>query len=565
MSQKHANTVYTGTVELKNGVYVFVSDEDGTETEINCGLPRGCRAGDLVCATERDGRIVVTEVLGPAADAEANIKAIMRRERLEDPFNFGAVLQAKQTAFAETTEFKKSRVDLRGKTVITLSESEGSRSECGFSVERDKDGNYVLGLHTIDAAEIIPKGSALEDAAFERGKTVVLPYKEIPMLPETLTQGPCFFEVGEDRLAVSYLLTIDENGKVLSFDFCESVVKTAANCLFDEIEALLLNYDTSAIMLLREAYASVFPTLNEMFMLGGIVQNARVLSGDADIDCAEQKLLYSRHGGKPIGVVSQKESDPKLLIRQFLAIAGKELALYLNRNNIPALYRVQPLPDKEDVERFESRANALGIDTKNAGGASVFAAAAERSHGMRTEELLLRELHSALKEPGFASKPVRHVVHATDMYVRLAYPVNRLADFCIQRIVKEVIASRESGEPIDREALSAYVDRAIEASNRLEKRASRAEEKIADLVALYVLRRGGGRRYTGLVSDVNEGTIKVLLDNGCTGYINLADYPSAEYKDGAVSFGGQTYSYGSDISARFKNADFRADRLWLAL
>ncbi len=565
MLQNGEKALYTGVLEMDKGVYTLVSDADGAVLPIEGELPFNCRVGDKVCAEGAGGTCRVIKTFGSADDADANLKALFCAEGLDAPFDFDTQMQAKQTAFTEITALMGRRTDLRGKIVITLSESESSRSECGFSVETDKAGNYVLGLHTMDVAEFIGKESALENTAFTRGKTVVLPDKEIPMLPETLTKGPCFFEVGEDRLAVSYFLTINEEGTVLSFDFCESIVKTAANCLFDEIEALLLDFDSSAIMPLREAYASVLPTISQMFVLGGILQNARVLNGGADIDRAERKFVYGRHGGKPVGIISQKESDPKRLIREFLAIAGRELAMYLNSNNIPALYRVQAAPDEGQIASFREKAELLGINTDAAKGSDVFAYAAERSHGTRTEELLLRTLHASLNETGFAAQPMRHVVHGTYMYVRFAYPMNRLADYCIQRIVKCIISANEKGEQINRKLLSEKTQQAIEAANRLEARASRIEKQVEDIVAMECLRKIGQRSYSGLVDAVDENKITVLLDNGCLGYVELAGRSFAEYKDGSVTTGGETYSYGKEITVRFDRADFRANKLYFTL
>lgn len=488
-------------------------------------------------------------------EADARIKEILCDEGLDEPFEIDALIQAKQTAFTEITALMGGRIDLRGKTVITLSESENSRSECGFSVETDKAGNYVLGLHTMDVAAFIAKDSALEAAAFKRGKTVVLPDKEIPMLPEALTKGPCFFEVGEDRLAVSYFVTVNDEGTVIAFDFCESVVKTAANCLFDEIEALLFDSDSSAIMPLREAYASIMPTINQMFVLGGILQNARVACGGADIDRAERKFLYGRHGGKPVGVISRKESDPKRLIREFLAIAGRELAMYLNSNDIPALYRVQLPPQEAAVGVFRDKAEKLGIVFDGIDGNEVFAYAAECSHGTRTEELLLKALHDSLNETGFADRPMRHAVHGTYMYVRFAYPINRLADFCIQRIVKEIISARENGVAVDRALLTEKVELAIEAANRLEKRAGRTESHVEELLALECMRKAGRRSYSGLVSAVSDTEVEVLLDNGCVGHILLAE------RNGAA----HGYSFGDEITARYEGVDLKEEKLYLSL
>ena len=515
-------------------------------------FPAGCRVGDKVCADiGTDGVYTVSASFGSAQDADANYKALLAAEGLADGFTPDAEIQAKECTFSEISSLMARRVDLRGKTVITMSKSEKSRAECGFSVERDKQGNFILGLHTVDAVEFIPEGSPLEKAVFSRGKTVVLPDKEIPMLPDTLSKGPCFLEVGEDRLAVSYLLTINEEGKVIAFDFCESIIKTAANCLFDEIEALLFNFDLSAIIPLRQAYASVSSTLTLMFALGGVLQNARVMGGGADIDRAKRYFPHTLHGAKATGVVSRKESDPERLVREFLAVAGIELAMYLNRNDIPAIYRVQDAPDAETIAAFREKAAMLGINTNGVEDSAVFAFTAEYSHGMRSEELLLATLHKMLPKTGFAAAPKRHAVHGSEMYVRFAYPINRCANFCMQRIVKTIIESREKGTELDRAKLADIVERGIASATYCENKASRVEDAIEDIVAFECLQRIPAKEYTGLVAAVTDDGAVLLLDNGCVAYAPLGDDDVA-------------YSYGSEAKVRFDRVDFEEGKLYVS-
>lgn len=481
-------------------------------------LPEGCRVGDKVLAmlNKNSDGVIITESLGNASDFEPNYNAIIAREQSDLPFLPDAVMQARQSAFTEINTLMANRTDLRGKTILTLSATESSRTECGFSVERDKNGNFLLGLHTADVAVFVPEGGALDAAAADRGKTVVLPNTELHMLPEALSKGPCFLAVGEDRLALSYFLTISPDGKVLDFDFCESIIKTAANCLFDEIDALILNFDNSAIMPLRTAYASVMPTISSMFALGGILQNSRVQNGGCELDKNEQMFVYSKHGGKPIGVVNQQLSDPKKLIREFLAIAGRELALYLNSNSIPAIYRVQESPDAETLKYFRHATTIVGIDSTGVSDDKLLSFVGEASHGMRAEQLIIKMIRSVLPKASFSTKPVRSPLHGTEMFLRFAYPLNRYADLCIQRTVKAIIAAR-NGTELDKDALYKLMRRGICSAIRAEYRTSRVENTCEKLMALDVLRRAGTKTYNGLVAAVDEENIHVLLDNGCMG------------------------------------------------
>lgn len=546
----------TGTLCFDNGIY-SVKTFGGQSYPIDGALPANCKEGDKLAVTVSGDFAKITDNFGSSSEAEPNIKAMLRNYGLDAAFSADAMMQAKETAFTEITARMANRTDLRGKTIITLSETENSRNECGFSVERDADNNYILGIHTTDVAEFVEKGSALENAIFTRCKTASLPGKEIPMLPDHITKGPCLLEVGEDRLAISYFLTIDEDGKVLSFDFCESVIKTAANCLFSEIEALFLDYDTSAIMPLRKAYASVLPTMAHMFNLGAALQNARVLRGGADIDKAERRFVYSRHGGRPLGVVFRKDSDPKRLVREFLSVAGKELAQYFYNNGIPAIYRVQAKPTAEEFARFRRHAAIIGVDTELYSDERLFAGVAESIRGMHEEELLLCELRSILPETDFADAPRKHFIHNTEMYTRFAYPLNRCADFGTQRIVKALI----DGD-FDTQLLKEKVALAIK-SARTESKVNICEKYAEDLTALDCLKRDRNKTYNGLVLSVEADSAKILLDNGCIAVLKTGENGNTNVEDEKFTLGDNSYGFGSDISVRFLDVDFETATLYV--
>lgn len=540
-----------GTLCAEGGKF-YINTLAGASVPALDYFPIGCRVGDRVSATlGENGVYSVESSFGSAAEVMPNINAILSAEGLDKGFEADAVIQAKETAFTEITALMARRVDFRGKTILTLSKSEKSRAECGFSLERDKVGNFVLGLHTVDAVEFIGENSALEKAVFSRGKTVVLPSKEIPMLPDAISKGPCFLEVGEDRLAVSYMLTINADGEVIDFDFCESIIKTAANCLFDEIEALLFNFEPSSIFPLRQAYSSVQPILMEMFELGGVLQNARIAAGGTSIDRAKRAFMHSFNGSKVMGVSSDKKSDIECLVREFLAVSGVELAKYLHRNGIPAIYRVQNAPDKAAIDAFREKATALGYLNANVPDDKALSVAAERSHLTMREELLLEVLHDALPSAYFAAEPMRHPVHATDMYVRFAYPINRSADFCMQKIVKEVIFARENGKEIPKAKLTDIVACGIESATYCENRAGRVEDAVENLVALECLNRSNDKYYGGCVKSVTDDEVCVLLDNNCLAYAKAED--------------GKSYAFGESVKATFASVDFEANKLYVTL
>ncbi len=555
----------TGTVCRKDGVLGAVLDGEGCFAVVDGILPVGCKEGDKVALIPREGGVRIAESFGSSGEVEPNVRALLRREGLDKPFDAEALMQGKQTAFTEIQGLMGTRTDLRVKTIITLSETENSRNECGFSVETDKDGNYVLGIHTTDVAAFVGKGSPLESAARERCKTADLPTRDIPMLPDSITKGPCFLEVGKDALAVSYFLTIDDEGRVKNFDVCESIVKTAANCLFSEFDALFLEYEPSAIMPLRKAYASILPTVANMFSLGAILQAARMQRGGGDIDKAQRHFVYSRHGGRPVGVLFRKDSDPKRLIREFFSVAGAQLAEYLQRKGVAAIYRVQPEPSDSALARFRADCGAAGIDTSDFGNDELLTAVAESIRGTRHEELVLTSLRSVLPATSFSTTPSKHFLYKTDMYIRFAFPLNRYADYCIQYIVKAILKAEAEGEALTAEELIELKEfaEAGAAAAMGENRINNAEKFVEELTALDCLRRDRNKSYSGAVLSIEAGKARVLLDNGCVGIITEGNGVVIDAENGVMKADGAEYRYGSEINLRFASADLVNATLYL--
>ncbi len=542
----------TGKLAVDYGELTVIADDAKNTVYPSAGeLPEGMHVGDKIVGmlNKAGNAVIVTNTWGNAAEADSNYHALLSCEEADMPFSAEAIAEARQSAFREINTLMAKRTDLRGKTILTLSPSENSRTECGFSVERDKNGNFILGLHTADVAAFVAAGSTLDKEAAERGKTVVLPDRELNMLPESLAKGPCFLAVGEDKLALSYFVTVSEEGKVLSFDFCESIINTAANCLFDEVDALILNYDSSAIMPLRAAYAPVMSTISNMFTLGGILQNARLMNGGTEFDKTERMFVYSTHGGRPVSFINEPQSDPKKLIREFLAVVGKELAYYLNRNGIPAIYRVQDAPDKEKLNKLRSYVASFGIKTDSIADDKVLAYIAEASHGLRAEQLIITVLRSILPKPYFSDKPERSPLHGTEMFCRFAYPLNRYADLTIQRIVKAIIAANE-GEELDREQLHKIVRTGICSAVPARRRVSRIENGCSDIAAMDTLRRAGKKTYKGLVADITEKKIYIYLDNGCFGIVESKN---------------DKYEIGDEVTVTAIGFDFEKQKLYVAI
>ncbi len=431
------------------------------------------------------------------------------------PFSFPEEA-IKESADIES-EFKwpfiGKRLDLRGKTTFTI----GS-TEVAFSVEKE-NGDFILGIHSADVANLIPIDSSIDQTAFLKGRTVNFPEKKHFMIPESITTGFCSLREGEESFTVSVFMKTNAEGKVKSIKFAESVIKVTANCESKEIEALLFNIDVSSVGFLRYKYYSVLKQLEQMFIAGANLKMARQNRGAEDIDTAVRTFCKKGIRGNITNVSFEKLSDPDRLVREIISAAGVEIAKFFNKHGVPCPYRHRDSISKSGIKELREFLSSVCIDASKISDKKLISFAVDSAHGDKNEELILAKVKELLPPLVSSLEPKYHGGIGAKHYVRFAYPASRYSDLSAQRLIKAAVSCEGDFSKADSEYLLRCAKRAVLSVSKYEPVAKEAEKRVSDLYALDFLASNKGKTYEGTIWSVSEKDVEICLDNSCRGFL----------------------------------------------
>ncbi len=429
-------------------------------------------------------------------------------------FTAEAEEQARIAANTRITSYVRSRLDLRGKTVFTFGSSiEEAKNDCAFSLDKKRD-TYNLGLHIADASEFVTESSPLDVEARMRGAGASLPGAAFPMLHEEVSSHACFFREGQDRLAVSVFLEIDKDGRMLSLRFEESVVRTARNCIFGEIDTLYSSTDSSSVLPLKEKYAVLLPNMNDMYELGALLLSERIKKGSVEFNQLKRKYTFNKEG-LPQEVALVPDYDAKLLIREFLIFTGTQLAHYLQKNSIPCIYAYQTPICREQL-LFIAKASSVTLENTNEltdlqlqKHLLASTALTEKAHIVNV--LISKSLPPSL----YTTEPKAHSLFGCPL-VRFSGPTTRYADLVVQRILKEIIGAKGIASALNVPRMRKRAAEAARITSNAERSIYELQSKISDYYSSEIMRSNPDRGYSAFITEAGC-SIRVSLENGIEG------------------------------------------------
>ncbi len=266
----------------------------------------------------------VVEILGHKDDPGVDILSIIRKHQLPESFPEEVLEEAEKVPDEITEEEIKAsgRRDLRGKRIVTIDGEDAKDLDDAVNVERLENGNYRLGVHIADVSFYVKEGSALDREAYNRGCSVYLVDRVIPMLPHRLSNGICSLNPKVNRLTMSCEMEFDENAKLVRHDiFFTSVIKTAERMTYNNVRKIL-NEEEPELM---ERYAALIDDFRLMKELALKLRSKRIKRGAIDFDFQESKILVDEDG-KPTAIVKRERSIAEMIIEEFMLAANETVA-----------------------------------------------------------------------------------------------------------------------------------------------------------------------------------------------------------------------------------------------
>jgi len=340
----------------------------------------------------------VEEVLGKAGSPGIDIDSLIISHGL--PRDFPAELKPELAKIRRQIPKKEidRRRDLRDVIIFAIDPPDAKDHDDAISLEILANGNQRLGVHIADVSHYVADGSALDKEAKVRGNSVYLVDRVIPMLPEKLSSDICSLIDSEDRLTVSFISEIDEAGKVLNWEFTESVIRSTATLTYDEVQHY---FDKKGKSRIAPEEGKV---LDRMLTLSQLLRQRRIEKGSLDFDLPEPKVLLDKEG-KVIDIFIAARMPSHQIVEEFMLLANQYAATMLETLGAPILYRVHARPDKEKIENFAALLREIGYDFSFRGDITpkkiqrVMETVKGKPEEPFVQEILLRSLAKAVYQP----------------------------------------------------------------------------------------------------------------------------------------------------------------------
>lgn len=523
----HGITKVVGTFDKAKSFGFVISDNDKISTDIYVPAEwvKGAVSGHKVVVELTDygdekhkpeGRIV--EILGHVNDPGVDILSIVKGFDLPVEFDEKILRQAERVGKPVSEADMLGRKDLRDLQMVTIDSEDAKDLDDAVSLYLDEKG-YHLGVHIADVSNYVQENSALDREAKERGTSVYLVDRVIPMLPHTLSNGICSLNQGEDRLALSCLMTVNDKGQVTSYEIVESVINVNRRMSYTAVKKILEDKDQEMML----EYEELVPMFHLMQDLSSILREQRRKRGSIDFDFPESKILLDKEGN-PLEIKAYDRNVATKLIEDFMLLANETVAQHFYWLEVPFVYRTHEMPDGEKIEKLATFINNFGYHIKVKTGENEIhpkeiQKLLGKIEGSDEEALISRLTLRSMKQAKYTVECSGHFGLACDYYCHFTSPIRRYPDLQIHRIIKEQLRGRLSRSRM--EHYDSILTEVASHSSKMERRADEAERETDKLKKAQYMKKHIDDVFTGVVSGITTWGIYVELPNTVEGMIHV--------------------------------------------
>jgi ribonuclease R len=463
----------------------------------------------------------VIEILGHKDDPGVDIIAIIRKFMLPEAFQDEVMHEADTVPDSISEDELKGRRDLRGKRIVTIDGEDAKDLDDAVNVEQLPNGNYLLGVHIADVSYYVRENSALDREAYNRGCSVYLVDRVIPMLPHRLSNGICSLNPQVDRLTMSCEMEIDADANVVRHDIFTSVINTTERMTYTNVRKILTGEAEEELL---ERYAGLVDDFRLMEKLAMKLRSKRMRRGAIDFDFQESKILVDANG-KPTDIVKRERSIAEMIIEEFMLKANETVAEHFYWLKVPFLYRIHEDPDGEKLMNFMTFIANFGYVVRGKGNTvhpRALQSLLEEIKGTKEETVISTVLLRSMKQARYEAESLGHFGLAAEYYSHFTSPIRRYPDLIIHRVIREVLEAGALSEARHENLTARMADIARQSSER-ERVAVEAERETDALKKAEFMLDKIGFEFEGIISSVTNFGVFVELENTVEGLIRLSD------------------------------------------
>ena len=520
-----------GTVSYKNGKCHVILDDKKVNLDIiiDDGLELGCVDGHKVLVRILDKinnntyKGAVIKILGHINDPGVDILSIAAKYEIDDEFSKEVYAELENMPSEVSPDEIKDRIDLRNKMIFTIDGDDTKDIDDAISVEKLDNGNYKLGVHIADVSYYVKENSALDISAMERGTSVYLADRVIPMLPHQLSNGICSLNPNVDRLAISCVMEIDTTGEVVDYDIFESVIRSRIQMTYKKVNSILEDN------VIPEGYDEYASTLRLMSELASILRKNKVKKGYIDFDIDESKIVVNEKG-EAIDVVLRNRGTGENLIEDFMIAANETVARHIYYMEYPFIYRVHGEPNEEKINSFINFVSVLGYSVKRPKKITpksvqeLLESLKDKKEYEILSSLLLRSMQKAI----YDKTNIGHFGLASKCYTHFTSPIRRYPDTTVHRLLRTYLFKKK----LNNETFKYWDTKLVmiaDHSSKKERASIECEREVDDMKKAEYMEKHIGEAFKGIISGVMSFGIFVELPNKIEGLIRMEDLTDDYY------------------------------------
>ena len=521
---KEENNLVVGEFNIVDGKPKFTPDDEKLKMEIiidKDDLP------DLVDGHKLQVSIVkemgnykylgkVNKIIGHKNDPGVDILSIMYNYEINDVFSDEVMKEVNELPDSVSEDEIVGRKDLRDQMIFTIDGDDTKDIDDAISIEK-KGENYILGVHIADVSYYVKEGTELYKEALDRGTSVYLADRVVPMLPHKLSNGICSLNPNVDRLAISCIMEIDPQGKVVDHDIFESVIKSRKQMTYKNVNKILKDEEVP------EGYSEFVDTLKLMEELAEILRKEKLSRGYLDFDAKEAKIIVD-DTGKAIDVVLREQDKGENLIEDFMIAANETVASHLFYLNYPSIYRVHEVPDDDKIKDFINQVSVLGI---NVTGKREFSnprnlkSILDQLRGREEYDILSNMLLRCMRKAEYRDQNLGHYGLGSKCYTHFTSPIRRFPDTTVHNLLRKYIFNEPEPKELNR-LIDYYKDllpSIAEHSSEKERNSIDCERAVEDMKMAEYMEDHIGEEFDGVIDSILNFGMFICLPNMIEGLV----------------------------------------------
>ena len=456
------------------------------------------------------------EIIGHINDPGVDIMSLVKAYNIPVEFSPKIMRQVENVSNEVSEADMAGRLDLRDWQMVTIDGEDAKDLDDAVSLTKEGD-LYRLGVHIADVSNYVQEHSALDVEAEDRGTSVYLVDRVIPMLPHKLSNGICSLNAGENRLALSCIMMIDEKGKVVDHKIAETVIKVDRRMSYTSVKKILADQDEAE----RTEYKELVPMFEMMEHVAAILRKKRMKRGSIDFDFPETKIILDKNG-RPVDIKPYERNVATRMIEDFMLIANETVAQDYFWQEVPFVYRTHENPDEEKIKKLSTFINNFGY-TLHIGSDEVHPKELQKLlskiEGTEEEPLISRLTLRSMKQAKYTTECTGHFGLATNYYCHFTSPIRRYPDLQIHRIIKDCLRGRMNAKKA--EHYEKILPEVAKHASEMERRADEAERETDKLKKVQYMKERLGQEFTGVISGVTSWGFYVELPNTIEGLVHV--------------------------------------------